>query len=106
METMENICPISERRYEEVPVDKVKVINSRNRDREQFEMNVESIDNVGLRMRANSPLPERATQGKDLKSTRLGRWFTPASQPEPESILSCSCRPEPNLDGSEMHKYL
>ena len=26
----------------------MKVINSRNRDREQFEMNVESIDSVGL----------------------------------------------------------
>jgi ParB family chromosome partitioning protein len=48
METINNICPISKRRYEQIPVDKVKVINSRNRDREQFEMNVESIDSVGL----------------------------------------------------------
>lgn len=48
MEMIENICPISERRYEELPVDKIKVINSRNRDKDQFEMNVESIDSVGL----------------------------------------------------------
>ena len=33
MEPLNNICPIAERRYEEVPIDKVKVINSRNRDK-------------------------------------------------------------------------
>ena len=48
METLNNICPIAHRRYEDVPIDKVKVINSRNRDQEQFDMNVESIDSVGL----------------------------------------------------------
>ncbi len=48
MEPLNNICPISERRYEEVPIERVKVINSRNRDKEQFEMNVESIEGVGL----------------------------------------------------------
>jgi ParB family transcriptional regulator, chromosome partitioning protein len=48
MKALNNICPISERRYEEVPIDKVKVINSRNRDKEQFDMNVESIESVGL----------------------------------------------------------
>ena len=37
-----------DRRYEMVPVDKVKVINSRLRDEEQFQMNVQSIDAVGL----------------------------------------------------------
>ena len=31
-----------------MPIDKVKVINSRNRDQEQFDMNVESIEGVGL----------------------------------------------------------
>jgi ParB family chromosome partitioning protein len=31
-----------------VPVDKVKVINSRLRDEQQFQMNVQSIDAVGL----------------------------------------------------------
>jgi ParB family transcriptional regulator, chromosome partitioning protein len=48
MEQFDNICLFKDRRYEEIPVDQVKVINSRNRDREQFDMNVESIDTVGL----------------------------------------------------------
>ena len=48
MENINNICPMGKRRYEEVPIDRVKVINSRNRDKEQFDMNVESIGNVGL----------------------------------------------------------
>ncbi|TWU39373.1 ParB/RepB/Spo0J family partition protein [Novipirellula artificiosorum] len=48
MEPLTNICSIANRRYEEVPIEKVKVINSRNRDKEQFEMNVESIEGVGL----------------------------------------------------------
>jgi ParB family chromosome partitioning protein len=48
MKPVNNICPISSRRYEEVPIDKVKVINSRNRDKEQFDMNVSSIESVGL----------------------------------------------------------
>jgi ParB family transcriptional regulator, chromosome partitioning protein len=48
MEPLINICPISQRRYQELPVDKIKVINSRNRDKDQFEMNVESIDGVGM----------------------------------------------------------
>ncbi len=39
---------IKDRRYEMVPVDKVKVINSRRRDEVQFQMNVQSIDAVGL----------------------------------------------------------
>jgi ParB family chromosome partitioning protein len=44
----EKIIPFEKRRYEAIPVDQVKVVNSRNRDREQFEMNVESIEHVGL----------------------------------------------------------
>lgn len=48
METLTNICPMGKRRYEDVPIEQVKVINSRNRDKEQFDMNVESIVNVGL----------------------------------------------------------
>jgi len=43
-----NICPMAQRRYAEVPIDQVKVINSRNRDKEQFDMNIESIESVGL----------------------------------------------------------
>lgn len=48
MDALNNICPMAQRRYEEVPITKVKVINSRNRDKEQFDMNVESIESVGL----------------------------------------------------------
>ncbi len=48
METLNNICPMTKRRYEDVPIAQVKVINSRNRDKEQFDMNVESIESVGL----------------------------------------------------------
>ena len=39
---------IEDRRYEMVPIDKIKVINSRLRGEEQFQMNVQSIDAVGL----------------------------------------------------------
>ena len=48
MDSIPEIVPIKRRRYEEIPIEKIKVINSRDRDKEQFEMNVESIDQVGL----------------------------------------------------------
>jgi ParB family transcriptional regulator, chromosome partitioning protein len=48
MQTLPPISPMNQRRYQEVPIEKVKVINSRNRDKEQFDMNVESIASVGL----------------------------------------------------------
>lgn len=55
------IVPMRARRYQEVPVDKIKVINHRNRDAEQFEMNIESIDHVGLikPIRVNDKFLER-----------------------------------------------
>ena len=82
METIENICPISERRYKELPVDKIKVINSRNRDKDQFEMNVESIDSVGLLkpIRVNDKFLEKSGvyelicgEGRLLAHRQLGR---------------------------------
>lgn len=39
---------MKDRRYETVPLAKIKVINSRLREEEQFKMNVQSIDAVGL----------------------------------------------------------
>jgi ParB family transcriptional regulator, chromosome partitioning protein len=42
------IQPIQDRRYEKNPVDKIKVINSRDREQDQFEMNVVSIEQLGL----------------------------------------------------------
>ncbi len=43
------IVPMSERNYEMIPLDKIVVLNSRNRERTQFEENVRSIEAVGLR---------------------------------------------------------
>ena len=48
MDPILDIVPFHERRYEEIPIETVKVINSRNRDQEQFDMNVESIEQTGL----------------------------------------------------------
>jgi ParB family chromosome partitioning protein len=48
MDPLPEILPFHKRRYREVPVDKIKVINPRNRDAEQFAMNVQSIDQMGL----------------------------------------------------------
>ena len=39
---------MAERQYRMVPVDKITVLNSRNRDKQQFAENVRSIDDVGL----------------------------------------------------------
>ncbi len=43
-----DIVPFKSRRYEAVPIANIKVINSRNRDQEQFEMNVGSIKQNGM----------------------------------------------------------
>jgi ParB family transcriptional regulator, chromosome partitioning protein len=48
MENDANIMPFSDRRYEEVPIELIKVINSRDRDTDQFKMNVTSISELGL----------------------------------------------------------
>ena len=42
------IVPMSERKYQLVPIDKIRVLNSRGRDRTQFDDNVRSIESVGL----------------------------------------------------------
>jgi len=43
------VTPMADRKYQMVPVDKIVVLNSRNRDKRQFAENVRSIDEVGLR---------------------------------------------------------
>lgn len=48
METEANIMSFSDRRYEEVPIELIKVINSRDRDSDQFKMNITSISELGL----------------------------------------------------------
>jgi ParB family chromosome partitioning protein len=74
--------PIRNRRYAEIPVSKIKVINSRSRDKEQFEMNVGSIDAVGLLkpIRVNDKFVERTEmyelicgEGRLLAHQQLGR---------------------------------
>ena len=43
------VTPMAERQYQMVPMDKIVVLNSRNRDKQQFAENVRSIEQVGLR---------------------------------------------------------
>mgnify|MGYP003835647977 CR=1 FL=1 len=45
----ELIRPMSKRKYAKIPLDKIKVLNSRNRDNEEFKHNIRSIKEVGLR---------------------------------------------------------
>ncbi len=82
MDNIPIILAFRDRRYEEVPLDQVKVINSRNRDNEQWEMNVASIDGVGLLkpIRVNDKFVERTGfyelicgEGRLLAHKKLGR---------------------------------
>lgn len=43
------IIPMSERHYQMIPLDKIVVLNSRNREKDQFEENIRSIKDVGLK---------------------------------------------------------
>lgn len=43
-----NVRMMKDREYEMIPIDEIRVVNSRNRDEEQFSQNVRSIDSVGL----------------------------------------------------------
>ncbi len=93
MDTQSNICPMAERRYEEVPIAQVKVINSRNRDKEQFEMNVASIESVGLMkpIRVNDKFVESTGfyelicgEGRLLAHQQLGKTHVMAE------VVTCS----------------
>lgn len=42
------IRPFAKRKYEKIPVDRIQVLNSRNRERGEFQANIRSIKNVGL----------------------------------------------------------
>ena len=44
------IVAFRDRRYMKILIDNIKVINPRNREEEQFQMNVQSIDNNGMLM--------------------------------------------------------
>ena len=93
MDSLNNICPISQRRYAEVPIDQVKVINSRTRDKDQFEMNVTSIDSVGLLkpIRVNDKFLDKTGfyelicgEGRLLAHKQLGRSVVLAE------VVTCS----------------
>jgi ParB family chromosome partitioning protein len=42
------IVPMSKRQYKMIPVDQIRVLNSRTRDKAQFEENIRSIGSIGL----------------------------------------------------------
>ena len=42
------IVPMAERKYKLVALDKIRVLNTRNRDKSQFDDNVRSIETIGL----------------------------------------------------------
>jgi len=82
MDTIPDILPMHQRRYEEIPVEQIKVINSRSRDQDQFDRNVQSIDHTGLLkpIRVNDEFLERdgmyeliCGEGRLLAHRRLGR---------------------------------
>jgi ParB family chromosome partitioning protein len=45
----DTIRPMAERKYANIPIQEIKVLNSRKRDRSDFEHNIRSINEVGLR---------------------------------------------------------
>ena len=82
MNTDIEIIPFTQRRYDQVSVDLIKVINSRDRDADQFKMNVMSIDELGLMkpIRVNDKFFERTGfyelicgEGRLLAHKELGR---------------------------------
>lgn len=82
MESIPDIVPFRDRCYRSISTEKIKVINSRDRDQEQFNINVESIDHVGLLkpVRVNDKFLERTGcyelicgEGRLLAHQRLGR---------------------------------
>jgi ParB family chromosome partitioning protein len=82
MERLPDIVPIKNHHYLDIPLDKIKVMNSRNRDQEQFDLNVQSIEAVGLLkpIRVNDKFVERTEmyelicgEGRLLAHQKLGR---------------------------------
>ena len=91
--TFTEIVPMRARRYENIPLEKIKVPISRDREAEQFAMNVESIDHVGLLkpIRLNDKFLDRTGmyelvfgEGRFLAYQRLGRATIPAE------IVTCT----------------
>ncbi len=77
-----DILAMKNRRYLMIPIERVKVINPRIRDEEQFQMNVRSIENNGMVMpiRVNDKFLERTGfyelicgEGRLIAHQRLGK---------------------------------
>jgi ParB family chromosome partitioning protein len=88
-----NITPMAKRKYAEIPVDRIKVLNPRTRNRAQFKENVRSIKEVGLlkpvvvngrNFRRTGYYELVCGQGRFLAYKQLGRARIPAE------IISCS----------------
>ena len=82
MESRNKIVPVNRRRFEEIPVAQVKVINSRYRDKEQSDVNSPSIDHAALLkpIRVNDKFLEETGmyelicgEGRLLAHQKLGR---------------------------------
>jgi ParB family transcriptional regulator, chromosome partitioning protein len=76
------IMAMKDRRYMMIPLEKVKVINPRIRDEEQFQMNVQSIESNGMLMpiRANDKFLDKTGfyelvcgEGRLIAHQRLGK---------------------------------
>jgi ParB family chromosome partitioning protein len=87
------ITPMAKRKYAEIPVDRIKVLNPRNRDRTQFRQNVRSIKEVGLlkpvvvnarNYKKTGSYELVCGQGRFLAFKQLGRSRIPAE------VISCS----------------
>jgi hypothetical protein len=52
MMNLARIVPMSERKFLNIPLDRIRVLNSRTRDKAQFEQNIRSIDAVGMNVLA------------------------------------------------------
>ncbi len=79
---MPTILAMKDRRYMMIPIEKIKVMNPRIRDEEQFQMNVQSIDNNGMLMpiRVNDKFLEKTGfyelicgEGRLIAHQRLGK---------------------------------
>ena len=98
MDNIPDIVPIQERRYEKIPIDKVKVINSRDRDKDQFEMNVESIDQVGLLkpIRVNDKFVRRS----GMYELICGQWYAPVPRTIPPATINRATRTTSDIASS------
>jgi len=81
------VVPMADRKYQLVPLDRIRVLNSRNRDETQFSENVQSINDVGLLkpivvnerpLRKEGFFELVCGEGRYLAFKRLGRERIPA----------------------------